>query len=65
MTAYESVRAARQIIAELRDIPADVLAECISAGVSLPVAAALLFEGRTVMPEPEASEFERVARSGR
>ncbi len=65
MTPYDAVRAARQIIAELRDIPADVLAECINADVSLSVAAALLLEGRQVMPEPEAGEFERVARSGR
>jgi hypothetical protein len=42
-----------------------VLAECINADVSLSVAAALLLEGRTVMPEPEAGYEERLARSGR
>jgi hypothetical protein len=65
MTPFESVRAARQILAELRNIPADVLSAVIEADMSLSVAAALLLEGRTIMPEPEQDDFERLARSGR
>jgi hypothetical protein len=64
-TPFESVRAAREIIAGLRDIPADVLSACIEADMSLSVAAALLLEGRTIMPYDEQGDFERVARSGR
>jgi hypothetical protein len=65
MTPFESVRSARQILSELRDIPADVLSAVIEADMSLSVAAALLLEGRTVMPYDEQDDLERLARSGR
>ncbi len=67
MTAFETVRTARETLAGLRDVPPDVLAHVLDADLSLSIAAALLIESRVVAPVTydEQDEPERIARSGR
>ncbi len=66
MTAFESIRVARETLATLRDVPADVLAEVLTADRALQVASDLLIEARVVPTTyDEQGDFERLARSGR